>query len=316
MKHALIVFAALVFMSSCTASGQASNNEQYNRDENGSVSFQVFYDGLSPYGTWIDYPGYGYAWIPNAGPDFHPYLSGGHWVYTDAGWTWVSDYEWGWATFHYGSWNFDATYGWMWLPGYQWAPAWVTWGSYDGYYGWAPAGFDFSIGIGFPNYRPPINYWCYAPQNAITSININRNIITDKVTINNIHNHVNIINNNSDKTNVYNRGPALAEVEHATGKKITPVKIASAERAGKDQTGNGTVNIYRPKIDATKNGAAKPAKINTPETLHAKAPTNSSEQIDNSKKREVNSSPFAKPATKPQKKKNKEQVTLSSNKTI
>ena len=40
-----------------------------------SVNFQVFYDELSPYGEWIDNPTYGYVWVPNAGPDFYPYVT-------------------------------------------------------------------------------------------------------------------------------------------------------------------------------------------------------------------------------------------------
>src|ERR1700730_9286260 len=68
-----------------------------------NVSYQTFYDELSPYGHWIDYPQYGYVWEPNAGPDFRPYNSNGHWVWTDDyEWMWVSDYNWGWAPFHYG----------------------------------------------------------------------------------------------------------------------------------------------------------------------------------------------------------------------
>src|SRR5580693_9341748 len=74
------------------------------------VSYQSFYDELSPYGNWIDYPGYGYVWMPNVGPEFKPYSSNGHWVFTDAGWTWASDYDWGWATFHYGRWFYDNAY--------------------------------------------------------------------------------------------------------------------------------------------------------------------------------------------------------------
>jgi hypothetical protein len=29
-----------------------------------TVSYQTFYDELSPYGKWVDYPGYGYVWSP------------------------------------------------------------------------------------------------------------------------------------------------------------------------------------------------------------------------------------------------------------
>lgn len=42
-----------------------------------SVSFQVFYDQLSPYGSWINYPDYGYVWIPTQVPQgFRPYATG------------------------------------------------------------------------------------------------------------------------------------------------------------------------------------------------------------------------------------------------
>src|ERR1700694_2271192 len=60
------------------------------------VSYQTFYDDLSPYGQWIDYPGYGYVWMPNVGYGFKPYATNGHWVYSEAGWVWASDYNWGW----------------------------------------------------------------------------------------------------------------------------------------------------------------------------------------------------------------------------
>ena len=84
--------------------------------QNADVSFQVFYDDLSPYGQWIDYPGHGYAWVPSAGRDFVPYATAGHWVWTEYGWTWVSDYSWGWGPFHYGRWDDDDYYGWVWIP--------------------------------------------------------------------------------------------------------------------------------------------------------------------------------------------------------
>ena len=75
-----------------------------------SVSFQSFYDDLSPYGDWISYPEYGYVWRPdNRYSNFHPYQSDGHWEWSEEyGWLWVSDYEWGWAPFHYGRWINDS----------------------------------------------------------------------------------------------------------------------------------------------------------------------------------------------------------------
>jgi hypothetical protein len=47
-----------------------------NQDPDTTVTYQTFYDELSPYGKWIDYPGYGYVWSP-AEPDFRPYYTNG-----------------------------------------------------------------------------------------------------------------------------------------------------------------------------------------------------------------------------------------------
>ena len=78
-------------------------DDYYENGDRGEVSYQTFYDELSPHGRWIDNPQHGYVWVPNAGRDFRPYSTNGHWVYTDNyEWMWVSDYSWGWAPFHYG----------------------------------------------------------------------------------------------------------------------------------------------------------------------------------------------------------------------
>ena len=77
-------------------------------------SIDDFKQALAPYGNWVDDPQYGTIWVPSqqAVPaDFTPYLTGGHWVY-DNDYTWVSDYDWGWAPFHYGRWMILGGYGW------------------------------------------------------------------------------------------------------------------------------------------------------------------------------------------------------------
>ncbi|HWD91317.1 MAG TPA: DUF6600 domain-containing protein [Verrucomicrobiae bacterium] len=104
------------------------------------VSFEAFQAQLAPYGNWISVPGYGPCWEPAvavADPLWRPYLDSGHWIYTDQGWSWQSDYPWGDIAFHYGRW-FRHNGIWAWVPGYDWAPAWVTWREADGYSGWAP----------------------------------------------------------------------------------------------------------------------------------------------------------------------------------
>jgi hypothetical protein len=108
------------------------------------VNFDYFHDQLAPYGTWVQVPGYGWCWRPdaaiNANPDWRPYYDMGQWVYTENGWFWQSDYNWGDIPFHYGRWIRDPGYGWLWVPDYTWGPAWVFWrqAEADGYVGWAP----------------------------------------------------------------------------------------------------------------------------------------------------------------------------------
>ncbi|MGO3307243.1 MAG: DUF6600 domain-containing protein, partial [Sphingobacterium sp.] len=106
---------------------------------NVSVSLDLFYNELSPYGYWETDANYGDMWYPNVDDNFQPYGSNGYWAMTEYGNTWVSNYDWGWAPFHYGRWVRTPHHGWGWIPGYEWGPAWVDWRSGGGYYGWAPS---------------------------------------------------------------------------------------------------------------------------------------------------------------------------------
>src|SRR5580700_10197841 len=77
----------------------------YSTDAPEDVNY--FYSDLSPYGQWVDLAGYGWCWQPTVvagNSQWQPYSDDGHWIYTDAGWFWQSDYPWGWAPFHYGRW--------------------------------------------------------------------------------------------------------------------------------------------------------------------------------------------------------------------
>src|ERR1700751_4475406 len=69
-------------------------------------TYDVFYDGLSQDGRWFYDDDYGYVWQPNVAastPDWRPYADG-HWVWTDRGWYWDSNEDFGWAAYHYGRW--------------------------------------------------------------------------------------------------------------------------------------------------------------------------------------------------------------------
>jgi hypothetical protein len=102
-------------------------------------SYDVFYQKLQTGGHWFSDPTYGYVWQPDVATarDWRPY-SDGRWIYTDRGWTWVSNEDFGWATYHYGRWAHRSDSGWVWIPGGEWAPAWVSWRESDEYCGWAP----------------------------------------------------------------------------------------------------------------------------------------------------------------------------------
>jgi len=103
------------------------------------ANFDYFQQQLSPYGTWVNVPGYGQCWQPYGLPyGWRPYYDNGYWVYTDAGMYWQSNYPWGVIAFHYGRWTFVGGYGWIWVPAYEYAPAWVFWRHSGGCVGWAP----------------------------------------------------------------------------------------------------------------------------------------------------------------------------------
>jgi hypothetical protein len=117
-----------------------------------AVSLDSFQTQLAPYGAWIQVPGYGLCWRPAVAVSdlsWRPYFNQGHWIYTDSGWSWQSDYAWGNIVFHYGRWcRVDAR--WVWVPGYDWAPAWVCWREADSYCGWAPLppAATYQVGVG------------------------------------------------------------------------------------------------------------------------------------------------------------------------
>ncbi|MDP9098844.1 MAG: hypothetical protein M3N48_07610, partial [Verrucomicrobiota bacterium] len=123
------------------------------KEKRSTASYGMFYQKLDPYGEWRETNDYGYVWQPREAEQsraWRPYTEG-RWVYSDAGWTWVSDEPYGWATYHYGRWLRLKRVGWVWVPGDEWAPAWVSWRTSKDYVGWAPlppeARFDRSSGI-------------------------------------------------------------------------------------------------------------------------------------------------------------------------
>ena len=256
-----ISLAVTVFFCSC---GGTSNITSVNYSSNESaITYQQFYDGLSPYGRWVDYPGYGFVWVPNE-PEFRPYNSNGHWAYTNYGWTWVSTYNWGWAPFHYGRWFHDNAFGWMWMPGYDWAPAWVSWRTNAECYGWAPLGprMTINIAVGIP-----AEHWTFVPHRYINHPQVNNYYIDQQrntTIINNstIINNTNVYNTNHNTRNIYQTGPDAKEIEKETNTKINPVVIREINKPGRTELSNNGLMMYKPAVKTVANNDARPATIN------------------------------------------------------
>ena len=272
------------------SAGSIKTNET--KAQSASVSFSVFYNSLRPYGRWEKHPTYGEIWVSNVS-GFSPYSTGGHWAYTDYGWTWVSTYDWGWAPFHYGRWTFDAGYGgWFWVPGYEWAPAWVAWRGGGDYYGWAPLSPGLNISIGVSYNSIPSERWVFAPHRYITSPYINRYYVPRSRNVTIIRNTT-VVNNVTVKNNVhYVAGPARADVEKVNHTKIKTYTVSNSSRPGKTVVNNNTVNVYRPVINNNKTVVNKNQttidKDNSKTTLN----NNSNNKIvtNNSNKTTVNKS--------------------------
>ena len=200
------------------------------------VTVNSFYDTLTPYGSWVDVDGYGRCWRPSVvayNPGWQPYCDQGHWVYTDCGWYWSSDYSWGWAPFHYGRWFQHSRWGWCWTPDTVWGPSWVTWRYSNDYCGWAPLppfavyregagffyrglnvsfGFDFGLGINCFTFVP-IGHFCDPHP---------RRFRATPTQVTQIYNHTTVINNfNGHGRNLANRG---IDPEHITAVTHTPIR--------------------------------------------------------------------------------------------
>ncbi|MCL4178495.1 MAG: hypothetical protein KJ072_12235 [Verrucomicrobia bacterium] len=247
------------------------------------VTHNYFYNTLSPYGTWVELPEYGWCWRPTVAvidTSWRPYVHGGRWVYTDYGWYWNSYYSWGWAPFHYGRWHLRGNLGWVWVPDTHWGPAWVTWRHCDGYYGWAPLppGVVYTSGIGMTYYGSSVSvsfgfgfssyYYSFVPVRHFYAHRPWNHCVP--------HGHVGPIYNNSTVINNYvqgdgnntviNVGPGTGAVAAATRTEVRKVKVREMEsgearlvRAESLSRDGTTLNVYRPRLP--EQAATPPAEI-------------------------------------------------------
>ena len=226
-----------------------------------SDSYNVFYERLQSEGRWFDDDKYGYVWQPSeaeSDENWRPYTDG-HWAYTDRGWTWVSNENFGWATYHYGRWAKVRNVGWIWVPGNTWAPAWVSWrqtessdyvgwaplppecetspsvkveGWVDNYYDIGPATYVFlkAVDLVRPTYRQAI----LPPQQNLTIIDQTRNV-------------TNIVYNNNV---VNNYGPQYQQLAQITNNRLERYQINYQQQAQPNANFRTLVNGNRVEVVA------------------------------------------------------------------
>ena len=217
------------------------------------VTASSFYEPLSPYGKWVMVPGTGYCWQPTVAvvdPGWRPYAQRGHWIDTDCGWYWESDYSWGWAAFHYGRWSQQPRLGWVWSPDTVWAPAWVSWRHSDDYCGWAPLpptacyrpgwglsyydgrnGVSIEFGLRHDHYTFVHNSHFYdrqpfrhaAPPTQVVNLYQNTTVVNHYTTVNH--------------TTVINPGASYAVVSKAAAAPVTKILIKDLPAASGNHPG-------------------------------------------------------------------------------
>ncbi len=254
-----------------------------------TVSYPVFYNSLSPYGTWIDVAGWGPCWRPTvvvANPGWRPYCNGGRWIYSDCGWYWLSDYTWGWAPFHYGRWFRHHRMGWCWAPDTVWGPSWVSWRHTATHCGWAPlppgASFTYGHGLAYRgrtvsssfSFGLGVSSFTFVETTHFHSRHLNRHVLPPTHARHVFHQappSTPIVMNHG---RVMNHGIPPARITQATRTEIHTVTLQPTRHApgrntrGERLDGNQrTLAVFRPEFPAstgTSRGPGAPALRSTP----------------------------------------------------
>ena len=184
-------------------------------------TYGTFYEKLEPYGAWRETADYGYVWQPREAEesrDWRPYTEG-RWAYSDAGWTWVSDESFGWATYHYGRWVRLRRVGWVWVPGNEWAPAWVSWRTSKDYVGWAPlppeARFDRRHGIhnwADSYYDIGPDQYAFVRGEEFGGKHLRHSLVSTEQNVTIVLETTNVTNITFSNTTIINQGPNYDEI--------------------------------------------------------------------------------------------------------
>ncbi|HEX6851462.1 MAG TPA: DUF6600 domain-containing protein [Candidatus Polarisedimenticolaceae bacterium] len=233
-----------------------------------AVEIDFFYGALDPYGDWIRMEPYGWVWAPaSVDPYWRPYTVG-RWVWTDWGWTWVSNERWGWATYHYGRWMRVRRHGWVWVPGNVWGPAWVAWRQGPGVVGWAPlppeVGFRAGVGLDYGGVditvvlRP--DSWCFVDDARMVDGDYHRHAYP-------VGRNATVFGTTRDATRVrvvdrrvVNEGVDRGEIERVARRAI-PTRRVVDETVAEERNARidrDEVRVYRPEVREGRPGAEPP----------------------------------------------------------
>ena len=191
-----------------------------------------FYEPLRPHGQWVVVESYGRCWRPvRVDAGWRPYCDG-HWQRTDAGWYWASDEPWGWATYHYGRWNWSVELGWFWVPHTQWAPAWVSWRQGAGYVGWAPLPPSARFGargiIEVHERAVAPHAFVFVSEQRLLDPVRPTTVIVNNTTI--VNQTVNITKVQMVNQTVINEGPRPEIIERKSGRRVDTVPVRELRR--------------------------------------------------------------------------------------
>jgi hypothetical protein len=254
------------------------DNEEDILDSTNNNADEKIYDNLSNDGDWIQIPKKDivqeavagvneedidipsteviYIWRPRVADNYWNPYSNGSWVFTDEGWVWASNYDWGWATYHYGRWWWSDDYGWVWLPGNVWAPNWVFWRYDEDFVGWHPMGPRFywrnRFGRTVSNniFVTKTQNWVFTKnENFTKTINnntiVNRNM--NKEILNNTQN-ITVVNNYNN--NIKYKGPDVNKISKSTVQEITPRTINHTQDMSKPKVTDKNVTLYKKNTDS------------------------------------------------------------------
>lgn len=215
-------------------------------------------DALSPYGAWLDVPGYGWSWQPTVvvvNPSWRPYCDNGDWTWTDSGWYWRSYYSWGWAPFHYGRWYSHPSSGWLWCPDREWGPAWVSWRNSATYCGWAPLppgacfsaslGWTFhgaSVGLGF-GFGLGAAHFTFVAHDRFSERHVGGHSLRGHE-VGTVYRNTSVVNNYAVGANnrVINRGIGRETIAAAARTPIREASVQNLTQAGNRSTAANGVN--------------------------------------------------------------------------